>query len=195
MKKSIFLIAGFMVFAATYYFLAPQFQYQAPETHVASAVKSPSALKAFNLTDSNGNVFDQQSLRGHWTLVFFGYTHCPDICPRTLAILRETWQHYNKQHPAPVRFVFADISDNPATSNDLKKFLQNYNPSFIGISGSPEEMRKFSDQLGIYSQLLEDRLDHTAALLLIDPHARLTAVFSPPFSDLDLIHDLQVLTH
>lgn len=195
MRKSIFLIAGFMVFVATYYFLAPQFQYQPPETHVASAIKSSKPLKAFKLTDANGNVFDQQSLRGSWTLVFFGYTKCPDICPRTLAILRETWQHYDKKHPAPVRFVFADISDTPVTNSDLKKFLENYHPSFIGISGSPEEMHKFSDQLGIYSQLLDDRLDHTAALLLIDPHGRLTAIFSPPFSDLDLVHDLQVLTH
>lgn len=195
MRKSIFLIAGFMVFAATYYFLAPQFQYQPPETHVASAVKSSGPLKSFKLTDTNGNVFDQQSLRGHWTLVFFGYTRCPDICPRTLAILRETWQHYDKKHPAPARFVFADISDTPVTNEELKRFLENYNPNFIGVSGPPAEMRKFSDQLGIYSQLFEDRLDHTSALLLIDPHGRLTAIFSPPFSDLDLIHDLQVLTH
>jgi protein SCO1/2 len=195
MRKSIFLIAGFLVFAATYYFLAPQFQYQPPETHVASVVKSSRALNAFTLTDSDGKIFDQKSLRGQWTLVFFGYTRCPDICPRTLAILRETWQHYNKGRPAPVRFVFADISDTPATSNELKGFLKNYHPSFIGVSGPPEQMRKFSDQLGIYSQLLEDKLDHTAALLLIDPHGRLRAVFSPPFSDLDLVHDLQVLTH
>jgi protein SCO1/2 len=195
MKKSIFLIVGFMVFVATYYFLAPHFQYQSPETHVAATIKSKEALKTFKLTDSNGNLFDQQSLRGHWTLIFFGYTRCPDICPRTLAILSETWQHYNKQHPAPVRFVFADISDTPVASSELKKFLENYNSSFIGISGTTKEMHKLSDQLGIYSQQEENKLDHTAALLLIDPHARLTAIFSPPFSDLDLIHDLQVLTH
>jgi len=195
MSKSILLIVGFIVFIAIYYFLAPQFQYESPETHVASTVKSKAALKAFNLTDSNGRPFDQKSLRGNWTLIFFGYTRCPDICPRTLAILRETWQHYDKQNPAPVRFVFADISDTPVASSELKKFLENYNSSFIGINGPPEEMHKFSDQLGIYSQQQADRLDHTAALLLIDPHARLVAIFSPPFSDLDLIHDLQVLTH
>ncbi len=184
-----------MVFAAIYYFLAPHFQYQPPETHIASAIRKPEALHNFILTDTNGNKFDQQSLRGKWTLVFFGYMRCPDICPRTLAILRETWQHYNKKRPAPVRFVFAEISATPVSSSELKKFLENYNPSFMGVTGSSVEMRLFSDQLGIYSQQQEDRLDHTASLLLIDPHGRLTAIFSPPFSDLDLVHDLQILTH
>ncbi len=195
MRKSIFLIAGLLVFAATYYFLAPKFQFQAPETHVASVIKPTRPLKPFNLTDTDGKAFNQQSLRGHWNLVFFGYTRCPDICPKTLAILRDTWQNYNLQYPAPVRFIFADISTSPVTNSELKQFLKNYHPSFIGISGPPEEMHKFSDQLGIYSQMQDNKLDHTAALLLIDPQGRLIAIISPPFSDLDLLHDLQVLSH
>lgn len=195
MTKSIFLIAGFIIFVATYYLLAPKFQFKAPETHVASVIKPSSPLNPFTLTDADGKTFNQQSLRGHWNLVFFGYTRCPDICPKTLAILRDTWQNYNFKHPAPVRFIFADISTNPIASVDLKQFLKNYHPSFIGINGSSEEMHKLSDQLGIYSQLQADKLDHTASLLLIDPQGRLTAIISPPFSDLDLLHDLQVLTH
>lgn len=195
MKKSIFLITWLLALAATYYFLAPQFQYQPPETHVASTLKPSAPLKTFNLIDTNGNIFNNTSLRGHWTLVFFGYTKCPDICPQTLSILRTAWKNYNVNNPAPTRFVFADISNTPVSSNELKQFLANYNSNFIGVTGSSEEMLKFSDQLGIYAAMQDNKLDHTAALLLIDPQARLTAMISPPYSDLDLLHDLQVLTH
>lgn len=189
------LLLGVLVFVAIWKSIAPKFKYQAPITNIASPFKTSAPLKEFTLIDSNGNPFTAKSLRGHWTLLFFGYTRCPDICPRTLSIIKDAWQQFAHSKRTPARFIFADISNQAVPYNELKLFLNNYNPEFLGLSGSQLDMHKLSDQLGIYSKMQEGVIDHTSAVMLIDPSARLCAIFTPPFSAQDLVHDLQVLTN
>lgn len=165
-----------------------------PVMQIATLVKSPTPLKQFNLLATNGHEFTQNSLLGQWSLIFFGYTKCPDICPKTLNIVRNTWGMLNNTKQRPnVQFIFTDISNNPVSIDELKEFLHNYNPEFIGLSGSTEAVHSFSDQLGIYTKSDEDKIDHTAALMLIDPQGRLQAIFTPPFSAQDIVHDLTLL--
>lgn len=196
-KLSLLIIACVAAFYAIYAYMTQKLTYHEPATHVASIIRNTKPLTTFALTDTNNTPFTEHSLRGHWTLLFFGYTRCPDICPRTLAIVRDTWSQFNKY--APARFVFADISKDPASLRDLKQFVANYNQDFIGISGTPLEMHQLSDQLGIYAQevLGQDavtaRIDHTAALMLIDPQARLRAVLTPPFNAADIKEDLEAI--
>lgn len=153
------------------------------------------SLKPFHLTDTKGRNFTDKSLRGHWTLMFFGYTKCPDICPRTLSIIKESWQIFNtSQQQVPVNFIFADINTEQVANEDLSSFLHNYNVDFLGVSGSATAMRVFSDQLGIYTKKSGDKIDHSATLLLLDPQGKLYAIFSPPFSAQDVVHDLEILT-
>lgn len=176
-------------------YLKPKYKYEAPATIVATSFKSAAPLKPFALTDTTGTQFTEKSLRGHWTLIFFGYTLCPDICPKTLGIVRDSWQIFaSNNQPPPVRFVFADMSRTPVPTAELQHFVQNYNPTFLGLSGPPEQMHQLSDQLGIYVQQLPDKMDHTAALMLIDTQGRLRAVLTPPFTAQDIVHDLQLLT-
>lgn len=198
-RSAIFIFAfvcvmGSIVLAA-YNILAPKFKYQPPKTKVATAFKATSKLNTFYVYDTTGSIFTDKSLKGHWTLLFFGYTKCPDICPRTLATVRECFAMFKSQDKiAPVRFVFADISPQPVGLAELKVFVHNYNPDFIGITGSSIEMHRLSDQLGIYSQQMSDSIDHTASLMLIDPQGSLHAIITPPFSAADLVHDLTILT-
>ncbi len=191
---SFFCVMGTIILAA-YNFIAPKFKYQPPLTKVSTAFKATSKLNSFYVYDTSGSIFTDKSLRGHWTLLFFGYTKCPDICPRTLGIIRETFAMFAAQDKiSPVRFVFADISPQPVGLAELKQFVRNYNPEFIGITGSSNEMHTLSDQLGIYSQQMSDSIDHTSALMLIDPQGSLNAIITPPFSAADLVHDLTILT-
>lgn len=165
-----------------------------PITKVASIFKNNKKLIDFKLNATDGKVFSAKSLRGHWTLLFFGYTKCPDICPRTLGVVRDTWQIFkNQNQPLPVRFVFADISNAKVDLNELGQFVHNYDSEFIGVTGSILEMQALSDQLGIYTKDTEQGLDHTAALLLIDPQGTLHATITPPFNAEELAHDLKVL--
>lgn len=198
-RTSIYLITFILICLAILFvlwsYIAPKFKYQPPVTKVASALKPTKPLNSFHLVDVNGKEFTEKSLRGHWTLIFFGYTRCPDICPKTLGIVRDSWNLFTTSHtPIPVRFVFADISRTPIANDELKAFLENYHQDFMGVIGTPDQMHRLSDQLGIYAQQTPDKIDHTAALMLIDPQGRLNAIFTPPFSALDIMHDLTVLT-
>lgn len=184
-----------IAFVAIWQYMSPKLKPQAQITYVASSLQPSKALQKFSLTDTNGNNFTEKSLRGHWTLLFFGYTKCPGICPSTLATVRDAWQQFKQQNKVPARFVFADISNEPVETSELKLFLSNYNQEFLGVNGAQPDMQELSDQLGIYSQIQEDIIDHTASLILINPQAKLCAIFTPPFSAQDIVHDLQVLTH
>jgi protein SCO1/2 len=193
-RSIIVLLCCACILLAVWYFMQTKYNKPTPVVENATVMQPRKQLEAFNLFDADGNLFDLNSLRGHWNLVFFGYTTCPDICPQTLGTIRDTWSLYSPPSKPPVRFIFASIT--PITKGDtvLREFLSNYNPEFIGIGGSDNDIKQLSDQLGIYANQLPDKIDHTAALMLIDPQGRLTAVLTPPFYPAILAHDLNVLT-
>lgn len=185
-----------LLLAAWIFIIQPKLSPLKPKlTVAASMVKPHKALTPFSLIDTDNKQFNEKSLRGHWTLVFFGYTKCPDACPKTLDILRQTWSIFaSKQAIIPVRFVFVDISPNQISKQQLRQFLHNYCTDFIGITGTSEQIHTLSDQLGIYSQQGQNAIDHTVTLMLINPHGSLYATFTPPLSAEELAHDLTILT-
>lgn len=178
----LFVTIGLILFAAAWYFITPRF-IQAPN--------NTKALSDFSLIDTNNKVFDKQALRGHWTLLFFGYPQCPDICPKTLDTMRDAWKIYEAQSRSiPVKFVFVNIDFTNASSNTVKAFINNYHQDFLGVTGSAAEITKLSGQLGIFSYQQNGKIDHTTALMLINPQAKLVAVFSQPFTAQDIVKDL-----
>lgn len=186
------LIASMLTFAAAK--LIGTRKTTPPQTRVATVVQANKKLSAFSLVDTNGTEFGEHSLQGRWTLLFFGYPKCPDICPATLGIVRDSWNILSKRKPnSTLRFVFADISSQQIATSQLQQFMQNYHPQFIGVQGAKEEMQKLGDQLGIYAKQQGDSIDHTAALMLIDPQGYLHAIFTPPFTADDIVHDLSIL--
>jgi protein SCO1/2 len=191
-RTMIFVILGLAALLAAWLFIMPLYK-EKPLVLAATVVKPSQMITAFSLQDYDGKPFSEKSLRGHWTLLFFGYVGCPDICPQTLSVLRDAWDTYPSKQ-APVRFVFANIEPTPINNEVLKTFLHNYNPNFIGVSGTPEAVQQLSSQLGVYAKQQQDKLDHTASLMLIDPQGRLSAVFTPPFSAHDVVQDLEILT-
>ncbi len=175
-----------------------------PETPaIASAtVLNPSKpLINFSLQDSNGNSFTQKNLIGHWTVMFFGYADCPEICPTTLAIVSAVWRSFTAQDLNPkARFVFATLDPTADTPAKLKTFLSKFHPDFIGITGNPTEIEQLSKNMSVYSfsePTLNDKgqkiIDHSATLLLINPEGRLQALFTPPHQIEALKKDLALL--
>lgn len=190
----IFLIALTIVLGV-WYFMSNKYSNVVEQSfEVASVIKPARPITQFELFDDSGKTFNKQSLHGHWTLLFFGYPGCPDICPQTLGIVRDAWNTYAPGKPA-AHFVFASITPEPAESGNLKNFVQQFRPDFIGVSGTPDAMQQFSDQLGIYVQEQQDRIAHTTSLMLIDPKGRLAAVFSPPLNAQQLVSELNILTN
>lgn len=177
----------------------------APNLAVGTALHPSKPLVDFSLTDTNGKLFNQASLFGHWTLMFFGYSKCPNICPATLAILSEVWRSgfENPQKKEPVHFIFVSLDPKMDTIQTLRTFVTGFHPSFAGLTGDISEVQKLSKVCSIYS--LEDPtsktangekiIDHSATLLLINPQGRIQALFSPPHNAAAIAQDLNALVH
>ncbi|HEX4023653.1 MAG TPA: SCO family protein [Steroidobacteraceae bacterium] len=153
----------------------------------------PAPLAVFHLTDLSGQQFDLNSLRGHPTLMFFGFTHCPDVCPVTLATLAQV------QRSAPLpgsRTVFVTLDPQRDSADVLRVYLGEFSPRFIGVRAPPAALAPLLATLhvaatrepvpgGGYTFI------HSATVYLIDTHARLAAVFSPPLTEAGLTADLR----
>lgn len=150
------------------------------------------AIADFSLLDQDNTPFTQENLRGHWTFAFFGYTHCPDVCPNTLALLgsvqRELEQKLDPQEMPQV--VFVSVDPERDTPELLKKFVPYFHESFIGVTGEPEQINRLARQLGILYMKADDGdkdnylVDHSAAIILLNPQGQFQAVFGVP-------HDVQ----
>lgn len=156
---------------------------RAPMPAYGSWLPRPRALGGFALTDSEGRAFDGADLLGHLTLMYFGYTHCADECPDTLAMLARV-QHRLPLVPLQVLFVSIDPRrDTPAV---LAKFLRRFDPQFIGLTGPLTQIRRLSARLGVARGRIAlpgggTTFEHTVALFLLDGRGREVAVFTPPF--------------
>lgn len=158
---------------------------------------SPNPIKVFSLRDDNGRRFDLDRLRGRWTLMFFGYTSCPDICPTTLATLRDLAELLEERDEVQYVFVTVDPSrDDPERIGD---YLDYFDPDFVGVSGEPADIEAFMKQLNVAAVRREAEdsdsytFSHTSAVMLIDPEARLLGAFSPPHKASRMAEHFQTL--
>jgi protein SCO1/2 len=160
-----------------------------PTLTSGTALPAPRPLTPFTLTDHRGQPFDLTRFRGAWTLLFFGYTHCPDICPTTLATLNSVAKKIADAGPqrVPVRVVFVSVDPQRDTVQRLAEYVPYFNKDFLGVTGTPAQLDAFTAQLNILhmrgSETAADggyTVDHTASILLIDPEARFSAIFSAP---------------
>lgn len=161
----------------------------------------PRVLQTFELTDHTNTPFDLDRLRGHWSFLFFGYTHCPDICPTTLTTLNAVARKIAASPEVPTpQYIFVSIDPERDTPEQLAKFVPYFNPSFLGVTGTKSAIDALTKQLSVvYIKVESERpdgylMDHSAALLLIDPLGRLHALMSPPFDPAAMAQDFQKLT-
>lgn len=149
-------------------------------------------LAEFHLQDMSGREFDLNNLRGHPTLLFFGFTNCPDVCPTTLSTLAQVL----RQAPLPgAQVVFVSVDPERDSAASLQAYLGAFDSNFIGVRGERAALAPLLRSLNAIA-VREDlpgggyTMDHSATLYLLDTQARLVAVFSPPFSGTRLAADL-----
>lgn len=193
-KATIFSIIILLFFLVIQYFLSPKLKNNIPNTKNASVLKSSMKINKFSLIDTDDKIFTEKSLKGHWNLLFFGYTGCPDVCPMTLSIIKEAFNSL-PENKIPARFIFANINKKVTETSDIKKYLHQFHHRFIGINGADNDMQNLSKQLGVFANdnKLENKIDHTSAIFVIDPQARLRGIISPPFDSKIILHDLALL--
>jgi protein SCO1/2 len=145
-------------------------------------------LTAFALTDHKNRVFDLASLKGKWSFIFFGFTHCPDVCPTTLAELARARGHIarNTAGAEDIQFVFISVDPNRDTAGKLRQYVSYFEPTFLGVTGDDAQIANLAGQLGApYQVAITPGMDnypvtHSTAVFLLDPRARYHAVFTPP---------------
>ena len=157
-----------------------------PQASVAAPAAAP-PLPAFSLTSHRGTPFTEADLRGRWTFLFFGYTHCPDVCPTTLSALSEVVWLIGAAPAVPQpQTVFVSVDGQRDTPQFLASYMLEFNRRFIGATGSDEQLAPLARSLGVfYERHGEARgdhylIDHTAGVFLIDPSGRVGAVFPHP---------------
>lgn len=151
----------------------------------------------FQLVDSNNQPFTRAQLSGHWSLLFFGFTNCPDVCPTTLTTLAQVEKALadlpEAQRP---RMVFVSVDPKRDTPAQVDTYIKFFSPGFVGLTGEPSQIEHFTRAMGVPVQIHDAgngayTVDHAATLFLLDPQARMTAVFSPPHTTSTLAGDLR----
>jgi protein SCO1/2 len=168
-----------------------------PSLEAGTALPQARVLPEFDLVDTQGKAASPAALRGHPTLVFFGFTHCPDVCPTTLALLADVQKQLAQQEPAGSGIRVALISVDPErdTPEQLGSYIASFRGDFIGLTGSASEIVKATRAFGVATARVDlgggnYTMDHSAAVFALDSQARIVAVFTPPLSAPALARDL-----
>jgi protein SCO1 len=171
-------------------------------TRSATVLPEFKPLPPFSLSDQQGKVFDNRRLMGHWTFLDFGYTHCPDVCPTTLAMLTNMDQQLKEGNvAAPYQIAFVSVDPERDSQARLAEYIGYFDPAFLGVRGSDAELQKLTRPLGIpYAKVQTEKsamgyvMDHSASLILIDPQGRYHALFSPPHDARLIAEDFMRIT-
>lgn len=168
---------------------------RSPLLETGTSLAPPRELPEFRLLDHRGEAFTRASLTGRWHLIFPGFTRCPDICPATLATLSQVQQQLGSR-AARLTVILLTVDPARDTPETLSRYLAYFSPDFIGMTGEASQLKLLYEGLGIQRIRIpgaggEYSVDHSAALLLVNPEARLAGYFRPPFKAQALVEDLQ----
>lgn len=142
----------------------------------------PREITEISMTNNKGEQVGLDVFRGQWSLVFFGFTTCPDICPTTLSVLNDA---VKELETAP-QVVMVSVDPERDTPEKLSLYVPAFNPSFIGLTGTFEQTVALAQQLNIAFGKVPGNvpgtylIDHTASLVVIDPEARYTGFIKAP---------------
>jgi protein SCO1 len=188
-----FLVAAAIGAAVAGFYLARQIDRASPQLASGTWFPQARAVPDFALLDASGKPFTRQDLSGAPTLVFFGFTHCPDVCPTTLVKLAQV----RKQAALPqLRVLFVSIDPQRDTPAVVMQYVHAFDPQFEGATGEPATIDSLAKGFGVAVNRVElpggdYTMDHSAVVFLLDASARMVAVFTPPFDVPAMVADLR----
>ena len=169
------------------------------ETFRGTSYDPPVPASEIVLTQGDGSSFRLSEKRGDIVLLFFGYTSCPDVCPTTLSEMKRVMANLGA-NAERVQVVFVTVDPKRDTPQKLKEYVSIFNPTFVGLSGSFEELEKIWNDYGVFRE--EEQLpnsatgylvNHTARVYLIDRDGNLRLSYSYGTPTDDFVHDLKIL--
>lgn len=145
----------------------------------------PRRFKPFELLDHKGEKFTQDNFKDKWSLVFFGFTHCPDICPTTLSYL-SSWRA--KLDPAlleQTQIILVTVDPARDTVETLAQYVPYFNQDFIGLTGEFLTIKRLANQLNVaFTKVVQGddyTVDHSGLVAIINPRGDYHGFFKPPF--------------
>ncbi|HVN46253.1 MAG TPA: SCO family protein [Steroidobacteraceae bacterium] len=187
------LLAAALCAGLAGFWLAHQLDRAGPQLASGTWLPRSRAVPDFTLTDTRGRSFTRHELASGPTLVFFGFTHCPDVCPTTLAKLAQVRR---RAEVAGLRVLLVSVDPQRDTPAALGPYVHAFDPQFEGLTGDPQTIKRLAASFGVAVSRVElpggdYTMDHSAVVFLLDDAARIVAVFTPPFEVAGMSSDLQ----
>jgi protein SCO1 len=174
------------------FWLARELDSSGPELASGTWLPRAKPIADFHLTDNLGRPFSLHDLQGKPTLVFFGFTHCPDVCPTTLVKLAQV----KKVAAIPgLRVVFVTVDPTRDTPPVVGLYVHAFDPDFIGLTGDDKTIGKMAMDFGVAVNKVElpggdYTMDHSAVVFLVNEKGQVAGIFTPPFDISRLAVDL-----
>jgi protein SCO1 len=174
------------------FFLAAQLDRAGPRLTSGTWLPQPKVVPQFTLTDTSGRLITRAGLLGTPALVFFGFTHCPDVCPTTLLKLAQIRKRAALAH---LRVLFVSVDPQRDTPPVLGAYVHAFDPAFEGLTGSAQAIDGVAAAFGVAVNRVElpggdYTMDHSAVIFLINDAAQIAAIFTPPFDVASVSADL-----
>ena len=164
---------------------------------------TPRQINPFQLTGDNKKPFTNANLQNHWTFVFFGFTHCPALCPTTLSTLNQVYKNLQTDHPQQLpQVLFISVDPEQDKPKVIREYLSGFNPAFVGATGSAASIDTLTQEFNVmYAKVFPDgdknyTIDHSGTIILIDPNGQVYAVFSTPHNANNIAKDyMDIVDH
>lgn len=153
----------------------------------AYLLPTPRKFSDVELIDHNAQPFTQKQLEGQWTMIFFGFTHCPDICPTTLAAASKMYKELSDEEMTDLQVLMVSLDPKRDTPEKLAQYVPYFHKDFIGVTTDQHRLLKFATELNVaYSKVPlgengDYTVDHSGNIILINPYGHFHGYLRPPF--------------
>jgi protein SCO1/2 len=196
---SLAILAGVLSFFAVRHSTSPEWASIPPEVQ---AILWPAArdIADFSQLDQRGRTFSKADLHGHWSLLYFGYLQCPDICPttlRSLSQMRALMVEAAADADMP-SIIFVSVDPSRDTPARIASYLAFFDEALIGLSGTPADLDALAGSIGIaHAENVEATgvrtMDHTTSVIVVDPQGRAVAALPAPHHAPEMLQQFNAL--
>jgi len=154
----------------------------------AVLLQTPRKFSEFEFTDHKGQPFGMEQLKDKWSLIFFGFTHCPDICPTTMASAAKMYAGLEDEEKDQLQVILISLDPERDTTEKLAEYVPYFNPDFIGATGNKYVLLKLATELNVAFSKVELEggdytIDHSGNMILVNPYGHYYGFLKPPFAE------------
>lgn len=190
--KSVILLTALLAFGLGAFFnythaLPP---HAVPANLRMTVLKTPRSVNAFDLEQYQQPSFTNKSLSGKWTMMFFGFSDCPQLCPTTMATLNKVYTQLQEQHAKQLpQVVLVSVDPEQDTAKRISEYAKGFNPNFIGVRAEKDKIDALTRELGIAYFKIKNQdqksdksysINHSGTIILFNPEGKLAGFFSVP---------------